>query len=129
MRRRMSRAADRPVAGAAARHEHRRAPVLLGGAGGGRIAGAADGLPRRLRELVGAVEPVAGVGGVVAARLAGADRGELAAGVAAAGGGLPRRARPRDLTTQAPVRPDARIRARLVGRAAVGAQQAVVLVV
>src|SRR3954451_12001831 len=103
-RRRMSgAAADRPVAGAAARHEHGRALVLLGGARGGRIAGAADGLPRRLRELVGAVEAVAGVGGVVAARLTGADRGEWAAGVAAAGGGLLRRARPRDLTTQAPV--------------------------
>src|SRR4051794_37002179 len=110
----MSRAADRPVAGAAARQQHRRAPVLLGGAGGGRVAGAADRLPRALRELVGAVEAVAGVGRVVAAGLAVADRGELPTGISA--GVRPRRVQPPDLAAQPAVGPEAGLGARMVGR-------------
>src|SRR3954470_19168866 len=124
----MSGGADRPVAGAAAGHQHGRALVLLGGAGGGGVAGAAHGLPGALRELVGAVEAVARVGRVVAARLALADGGELAT-ARGGGGGSVLRPQPLDLTTEAAVGPEARRGLRLVGEAAVGPQQAVVLVV
>ena len=53
--------ADGPGRGALARVEHRGALVLLGLAGGGRVAAAADALPGAERELVLAVEAVAGV--------------------------------------------------------------------
>src|SRR4051812_19119690 len=122
----MSGAADRPVAGAAAGHEHGRAPVLLGRAGGGGVAGAADGLPGLLRELIRAVEAVAGVRRVVAAGLALADRGERTAGAA---GRAPRRAQADDLVAQAAVGPEARLGARPVGHAAVAVQEALVEVV
>src|SRR4051794_657451 len=136
-RRRMSRPADRPVAGAAAGEQHGGAPVLLGRAGRGRVAGAADRLPRGLRELIRAIEPVAGVGGVVAAGLARADRGEHAAGSAAAGGGRRVRAQRAPKTgvvvSQAPVGPEPDIAGLLLVGAArktiMDPQQAVVLVV
>src|SRR5689334_11669459 len=66
--------ADGPGRAALLRVEHRRAAVLLGLGGGGRIAGAADRLPGGLGELVLAVEAVARVGRRVPARLAGGDR-------------------------------------------------------
>ena len=59
------------------RVELRGAAVLLGLGGRGGVAGAADALPRLLRELVLAVEPVAGVRRRVAAGLAGGDRLEV----------------------------------------------------
>src|SRR4051812_36105479 len=52
-----SPAADGPGRRALLRVEHRGALVLLGLRGGGRIAGAADGCPRALCELILPVEP------------------------------------------------------------------------
>src|SRR4051794_11369984 len=89
--------ADGPLAGAGLRVERGGAAVLLGLRRLGRVARAADGLPRRQRELVLAVEAVAGVGARVAARLAGGDRlqrggGRRARRDPAVGGGVARRA-------------------------------------
>src|SRR3954454_7129302 len=70
---RWSTTADGPGRAALLRVEHRRAAVLLGLGRGGGVAGAADGRPGGPRELVLAVEAVAGVGGGVAARLARRD--------------------------------------------------------
>ena len=80
-----SGAADGPGRGALPRVEHGGTAILLGLGGRGGVAGAADALPRLLRELVLAVEPVAGVGRRVAAGLAGGDRLEVGRGGAGRG--------------------------------------------
>src|SRR5205085_1002568 len=78
--------ADGPGVRAAALHERRGALVLLGLRGGGGVAGAADGLPGLLVELVLAAVRARRVDGArVAARLAGGDR--LEAGRRRARGG------------------------------------------
>ena len=65
--------------------------ILLGLAGRGRVAGAAHALPRAERELVLAVEAVAGVRGRVAAGLAGGDRLERGGGGCFCAGPDPKR--------------------------------------
>src|SRR3954451_18475075 len=135
---RVSRTADGPVPGARARHQHGRAAVLLGLRRGGRVARAADGPPRRVRELVLAAERATAADGVrVAAGLTRGDR--LHAGARRAARGRTRRRRAlaraeftmqaRDVAAEAAVGPDVRagaLHAGLLGQAVITAQQHVV---